>query len=187
MTPWAEPRGVLSDIPASRGYSGEVHQEDVRFVVVEQKPRHSICLRISTYGGQGTTKLGVNAADHAAIIPAKTPWEQYQQNIRGEIIYRLPIEVKVETSDPALAISPKARVNLTKPYTVEHNIYIQNIGRVFGVESLQRLKVYYAEGTGHVINPTSYGLQASTGLQASNANVYSTNNAWDGYSSSYYQ
>lgn len=157
MTPWAEPRGISSGNLTSHGYADAVHQEDVRFVVVEQKPRHSICLRISTYGGQATTKYGATAADHAAIVAAGTPSWLYEQYTHGENLTRQPIEVKVETSDPAHAISPKARVNFTKPYTVEHNIYIQNIGRVVGQDSLQRLKEYYAEGTGHVVNPTSYG------------------------------
>jgi hypothetical protein len=171
MTPWAEPRGISSGIPPSQGHYDAVHQEDVRFVVVEQKPGHSICLRISTYGGQGTMKHGVVAADHAAIVAAGTPPWLYEQNTHGENLTRHPIEVKVETSDPAHAISPKARVNLTKPYTVEHNIYIQNIGRVVGQDSLQRLKEYYAEGTGHVVNPTSYGTYANAYGSGNSANT----------------
>ncbi|KAH8722580.1 hypothetical protein GQ44DRAFT_711686 [Phaeosphaeriaceae sp. PMI808] len=132
MTMWAEPKG----------FSDDVFLELVRFAVIRPKPTFSICLRISTYNGQATTKPGVTAQDHAAIIQMGG---SYSLHTMGEEIDKGPIEVKLE--DPKITIDPMSRINLAKPYTVEHNIKIRNIGRVVG-DSVGLLDQYFAQSLG---------------------------------------
>jgi hypothetical protein len=136
MTLWAEPEG----------FSDRAYMKIVRFVVVAKKPAHSICLRISTYDKQATTKPGLNPSDHAAVIPQGGTFTQHW---KGEYLTKLPLEVKVE--NPGVSIDAMSRVNFAKPYTVEHNIKIQNIGRVVG-ESVQRLTEYFADSMGYAGN-----------------------------------
>ncbi|KAH7068392.1 hypothetical protein BKA63DRAFT_113414 [Paraphoma chrysanthemicola] len=133
MTVWAEPRG----------FSEEVFVEPARFAVVRPHSTFSVCLRINTYGGQGTTKTGLNPRDHAAVIPAGG---RFIEHTKGEQLDKEPIEIKIE--DQEIEIDPMSRINFAKPYTVEHNVKIRNIGRVFG-ESVGCLDRYFAESLGY--------------------------------------
>jgi hypothetical protein len=64
----------------------------------------------------------------------------------GEQLEKDPIEVKVE--NPDVTIDAMSRINFAKPYTVEHNVKVLNIGRVVGV-SVGLLDKYFAESLGH--------------------------------------
>jgi hypothetical protein len=132
---WAEPRG----------FTDHAFMEIVRFVVVKKMPAHSICLRISTYSGQGTTKPGVVPNDHAAVVPLGTPKGTYTKHPKGEFMMKLPLEVKIEY--PGETIDPMSRINFAKPYTVEHNVKVRNVGRVVG-DSVKRLDEYFAQSMG---------------------------------------
>ncbi|CAN9173447.1 unnamed protein product [Alternaria sp. RS040] len=108
MTPWTEPEG----------FSGQMFTETARFVVVKSGPTFSVCLRISTYSGQATSKPGVIASHHAAVIPqgGTVTYHPHEKELINP-----PIEIKVENDD--VDIDPMARINFAKPYTVEHNIW----------------------------------------------------------------
>jgi hypothetical protein len=134
MAVWSEPKG----------FTEEAFVELARFAVVRPKPTFSVCLRISTYSGQGTTKAGVDARDHAAIIPVGGT---FMPHPKGERLNKGPIEVKLE--NPEISIDSMSRINCAKPYTVEHNIRVRNIGRVVGV-SVGLLDKYFAESLGHI-------------------------------------
>jgi hypothetical protein len=134
MTVWTEPKG----------FSEEAFVEVARFAVVRPKPTFSVCLRISTFSGQATTKSGIAARDYAAIIPVGGVFTPHP---KGEQIEKLPIEVKIE--NPEVTIDPMARINCAKPYTVEHNVKVRNIGRVVG-PSVGLLDKYFAESLGHI-------------------------------------
>jgi hypothetical protein len=149
MTLWAEPEG----------FSDKAYMKIVRFVVVTKKSGHSVCLRISTYDKQATTKAGLNPDDHAAVVPQGTPSGKYTQHWKGETLAKLPLEVKVENS--GVTIDAMSRINFAKPYTVEHNIKVQNVGRVVG-ESVKRLTEYFAESMGHTLNNASYSSNVIT-------------------------
>jgi hypothetical protein len=133
MALWAEPRG----------FTEGAFIEVARFAVVRPKPTFSVCLRISTYSGQATTKFGIASRDHAAIIPAGGAFVSHP---KGEQLDKGPIEVKVE--NPEVTIDTMSRINFAKPYTVEHNIKVRNIGRVVG-SSVGLLDRYFAESLGH--------------------------------------
>jgi hypothetical protein len=136
---WTEPDGT----------TGQPYTKPARFVVVKAMPTFSVCLRISTYSGQATLKPGVIAHQHAPVIrqgdqPALF-WDEFDRNLKE------PIEIKVENEE-FINVSPASRINFAKPYTIEHNVRVKNIGRVVG-ESVRRLELYLAEFLGFQIVP----------------------------------
>lgn len=133
MTYWSEPKRNCR----------EAFTKLTRFVVVKPKPGYSVCLRVSTYTGKGTTKYDANAKDHAAIIPVGGT---FTPHLQGEYMIKSPIEVKIENE--AVTIDPMSRINFAKPYTVEHNLLILNVGRVVGM-SVGLLDQYFAESMGY--------------------------------------
>ncbi|OAK95405.1 hypothetical protein IQ06DRAFT_59089 [Phaeosphaeriaceae sp. SRC1lsM3a] len=133
MTVWSQPKG-LSDEP---------FVEMARFAVVKPNARFSVCLRISTYSGQATTKSGVVGRDHAAVIYKDGAVTLHE----GERLEKGPIEIKVE--NPEMTIDPMSRINFAKPYTVEHNVKIRNIGRIVGA-SVGLVDQYFAQSLGLV-------------------------------------
>jgi hypothetical protein len=137
MTYWSEPQRN----------SREAFTKLTRFVVVKPKSGYSVCLRVSTYTGKGTTKYDANAKDHAAIIPAGGT---FTSHLQGEDMIKSPIEVKIENE--AVTIDPMSRINFAKPYTVEHNLLILNVGRVVG-KSVGLLDQYFAESMGYAKVP----------------------------------
>jgi hypothetical protein len=55
-------------------------------------------------------------------------------------------------------VSPASRINFAKPYTIEHNIKVRNVGRVVG-ESVRQLEHYLAHFLGFQVvpkHPTEY-------------------------------
>jgi hypothetical protein len=132
MTMWVEPKGVSEDTMV----------EMAQFAVVKPNFTFSVCLRISTYSGQATTRPDVAARDHAVVVPVggtHTPLPD------GEQLDKDFIEVKVE--NPEVSIDPLARINFAKPYTVDHSVKICNIGRVVGA-SVGLLDRNFAESLG---------------------------------------
>jgi hypothetical protein len=132
MTLWTEPDGS----------TGQPFSKVARFVVIKTGATFSVCLRINTYSGQATTKPGVIAQHHAAVIPQ---YGTVMPHWKGEYLSKHPIEVKLE--NPEVTIDGMSRINFAKPYTVEHNIKVKNIGRVVG-ESVARLESYFHECLG---------------------------------------
>lgn len=123
---WSEPRGgngteITEDAYVAKGESfGKVRP----FLVVDDsKKGHSLCLPILTYGGQGCTKWGVHAEDHAVIY-----WKSYPGLFDGEDITKKSI--RVEITDPSHKLDPASRLNYAKVYTVEHNVKVHFIGQV---------------------------------------------------------
>jgi hypothetical protein len=127
MTHWTESSGF---------HQGPV-PELARFAVIKPKSTFSVCLRIST---DSEVRTG---GDYAAIRSVDST---FSPNSRGGITDKDPIEVKVE--NPAVSIDSLSRINFAKPYTVEHDAKICNIGRVVGA-SIGLLDQYFAESLGH--------------------------------------
>lgn len=132
MTPWSEPDGL----------SGRPFTKITRFVVVKPGSTFSVCLRISTYSDQATTKPNVVAHEHAAVIPQDGRVVLHE---KGEHLSKEPIEIKIE--NPDVDIKTTSRINFAKPYTVEHNVRITNVGRVVG-ESVKRMETCCAASLG---------------------------------------
>ena len=117
------------------------------FIVVKRRPSHSLCLAITTYGGKsggggGGSSSGTNpgrpmdfAVLHSASVEPARPYEE-------EGITRDPIAVIIEDEDQY--ISPIARLDFGRVYTVEDSLRTMKIGRVHPA-SLSLLEKYYLE------------------------------------------
>jgi hypothetical protein len=96
-----------------------------RFVVIRKRLHCCLCLPILTYGGQGATKAGVRASDHAIVhdadkpVPDEAPGERLSKSA-----LRIVLEVEGETLDSM------SRIDFGKVYTVQHNIKVMNVGRI---------------------------------------------------------
>ena len=146
MINWSEPDGN----------TGRAFTKPARFVVVRPGNGFSVCLRISTYSQQGTTKPGIFPNQHAPVVLQGYEAVVYQ----GEDGLKERIEIKRENVE--VDISPASRINFAKPYTIEHNVKVKNIGRVVG-ESVRRLEQHFAEFLGFQVvpkQPTEYADEA---------------------------
>jgi hypothetical protein len=110
------------------------------FVVVRRRLHHSLCFRITTYGGRSASKTNRGRAGdfvvlHRAGVDPVPPSE-------GEEITREAIAVIIE--DEEHYISPFARLDCGRIYTVEDNLRVAKIGRV-QTPSLPLLEGYYRD------------------------------------------
>jgi hypothetical protein len=128
---------------------------------------------MNTYGGQATTKPGVNAQDHAAV---------YQQgrsfpDTTGEVLSKQPFPIIVEASSET--IDSKSRINFNKPYTVEHNIKVMNVGRIApGYLDLLRQYFDQAFGIERSSDPTYSTYGASNTYQPSYSTTTTTTDSY---------
>jgi len=88
-----------------------------------------------TYSGQGTTKKGVHADDHAIIYTSRPTL------LRGEMpLSKQPIKVKPDTIEHKL--DPASRLNYAKVYTIEHNVKVWCIGRIHRDDEWKLISAY---------------------------------------------
>ena len=110
------------------------------FIVVRKRLHHSLCFSITSYGGTSTAQTSRGRPKDFVVLyscaiepPAPFPEEG---------IVRPPIAVIIE--DGEQFISPLARLDCGRIYTVEDNLKIMKIGRV-QPESLLKLEEYFRE------------------------------------------
>jgi hypothetical protein len=149
-TVWFEPRG--SETPVRRAdlewsdscttpFHGKRPLAKFRwFVVVRKRLNHSLCFSITTFAGPGTAKSRRGRAVdfvvlHSSDIEPPKPYDE-------EAISRIPIGVIIEEDEQY--ISPLARLDCSRLYTVEDDLEVMKIGRV-NPESLPHLEEYYRE------------------------------------------
>jgi hypothetical protein len=113
-------------------FGEEVYSHILRVIVVQTQHGFCLCVPIFTYRGQGLTKPGVNADDHAiAFGSGKRP-----VSLSGEKPMKFePIEVKLAQGQ---ALHEMSRINFAKVYTVEWNVKVRHVGMVVP-ESLPHL------------------------------------------------
>ncbi|KAF1832445.1 hypothetical protein BDW02DRAFT_649110 [Decorospora gaudefroyi] len=128
---WIEPAGIQSP-GKTRGsthysytvkYGEQAYCEIRRFVVVRNRGTFSQCIPIQTYRGQGATKRGLIIADHGIIHTS----EQAPGLLPGEYITKSSIRVEATGNE---TLHPASRINYGKPYAVEHNVKVLDIGMV---------------------------------------------------------
>lgn len=146
MVLWAEPRGA-SNISTPDEFTGELGDEQFfceirRFCIIRRKPAYCLCLPISTYSGQATTKPGLVVQDHAVIAPVGG---SVQLHPKEQQLTKSPLFVIVE--DQAVSIDAMSRINFAKVYTVEYNVKIRKIGRICA-DSMKDLEDYFLESIG---------------------------------------
>jgi len=78
---------------------------------------------VQTYNGRGTTKPGVIMSDHGIIHTTK----QAPDQLPGESLTKNSIRVEPTATE---SLEPASRVNYGKPYVVEHNVKVLDIGMV---------------------------------------------------------
>lgn len=149
-TVWFEPRG--SETPVRRSdlewsdscttpFHGKKPLAKFRwFVVVRKRLNHSLCFSITTFAGPGTARSRRGRAVdfvvlHSSDIEPPKPYDE-------EGIVRNPIGVIIEEDEQY--ISPLARLDCSRLYTVEDDLEVMKIGRV-NTESLVHLEEYYKE------------------------------------------
>ncbi|KAI9375470.1 hypothetical protein BJX61DRAFT_539758 [Aspergillus egyptiacus] len=94
---------------------------------------------ISTYGGRGVAKPGVDASKHAVVYMRDTePFTSNDEPPMG----KEPLEIIPDQSD--VTLHQMSRLNFGKIYTVEHNASRFPIGRI-ATESMPRFLEYAGE------------------------------------------
>ncbi|KAK0723691.1 hypothetical protein B0T21DRAFT_414070 [Apiosordaria backusii] len=99
------------------------------FVVVRRRLHHSLCFSITTYAGDNRSASNKTARGrdvdfvvlHLSNVEPARPYEE-------ENITRKPIAVIIE--DQETFISPFARLDCGRVYTVEDNLRVMKVGRV---------------------------------------------------------
>ncbi|KAF2251135.1 hypothetical protein BU26DRAFT_276633 [Trematosphaeria pertusa] len=136
MVVWPEPGGE-----AVKDQLGPpVFMKARRFVVIRPKATHCVCLPINTYQGQATTKPGVVAQDHAAVVMLG---EEPKLHPEEKQLTKEPMFITLENKSTG-PIDPMSRINFAKVYTVEYNVKVRNIGRIVS-DSIWRMDQYFAE------------------------------------------
>ncbi|KAI1847964.1 hypothetical protein JX266_006077 [Neoarthrinium moseri] len=136
---WAEPRGQSSkkfagnsEAPfteaGKKRVDGEMFYTGVRrFVVTASESGSSICVPILTYEGRGCNKPGVRAENHGIVYEPPSP----PTRLRGEPQHGFdPVRMEIYVEGETLVA--ESRINYSKLVTIEHNINVLFIGRIYG-------------------------------------------------------
>lgn len=109
------------------------------FIVVRKRLHHSLCFSITTFAGKGATRSSRGRAQDFVVLYAhnngKPPLPEPEEKVSRE-----PLGVIIE--DDEQFISPIARLDCGRLYTVEDNLCVMKVGRVHP-EHLGRLEEYY--------------------------------------------
>ncbi|KAJ0425002.1 hypothetical protein BJY00DRAFT_275711 [Aspergillus carlsbadensis] len=112
--------------PLFRGKHGQAIYSTIRrMVVLKSFEQYSWCFAISTYGGRGLAKPGLDPYKHAVMHMSGTP---PRLGSNEPITIKEPLEVECERFDESL--HSKSRLNFGKIYTVEHNVKVLPIGEI---------------------------------------------------------
>lgn len=133
-----EPRTWSSGCPA---FHGQKPVAKIRwFVVVKRRLHHSLCFTVTTYAGGNASRTNRSRpGDHAVLFRANIPPEP---PFDDEDITRDPIAIIIE--DAEYYISPIARLDCSRIYTVEDNLKVAKVGRVHP-NFLASLEQYYRD------------------------------------------
>ncbi|KAF2026443.1 hypothetical protein EK21DRAFT_74114, partial [Setomelanomma holmii] len=107
-----------------------------RFVVIKPQPTNSIALPIGNFPGPWNTYSMRPTSSYAQVVPVEGVHAVPYNTSEPDRLY-----VKVENSN--VSIDSTSRINLATPITIDHNISVQNIGRVVG-DSVRLLDKSYA-------------------------------------------
>jgi hypothetical protein len=135
MVPWPEPGGDF----VKEASGPQIILKIRRFVVIRPKATFCLCLPINTYEGQATTKPGVSAQDHAAVVPEG---ESPRYHANETELQKSAIHIKIENQSTG-PVDHMARINFAKVYTVEYNVKVCNVGRIIP-DSIWRMDEYFA-------------------------------------------
>jgi hypothetical protein len=95
---------------------------------------------ISTYGGRGTARNGLDPSAHAIIYMSDTTPSRLPSETG---MTKKPLQVDPAGADQKL--DAMSRVSFARVYTVEHNVKVMEVGRI-SPSSMKNL-VYYFRST----------------------------------------
>ncbi|KAF7118566.1 hypothetical protein CNMCM5793_008100 [Aspergillus hiratsukae] len=131
---WHEGRGqqgtVISDFIDQGQFTRVRYGEEIfsgirRMVVVRPMSQCAWCVPITTYGGKGVAKPGVDPAKHAIVYMRGSVPSPKADEPR---MTKEPLEVEPARFNEKL--DEMSRLNFGKVYTVEHNVKVRNIGMI---------------------------------------------------------
>lgn len=144
-TLWIEPAGSTATDTDQRpyhtvGYGQQqlAYAKVRRFVVIRKRLHSCLCLMISTYGGQGAAKEDARSQDHAVVYSSQFPEPLPRP---GENITFGSFPVIIE--EPGEVLGVMSRLDFGKVYTVEHNVKVLRIGRIWP-DQIKRLNECFA-------------------------------------------
>jgi hypothetical protein len=125
---WSEPVGISgTEITVSAVYGERAFHKVRRFIIIEPRVGHCLCIPILTYGRQGVLKAGVHPEDHGVAYSSGKEGPFLLGRESG-LMSKGPIEIKVVNDSHKL--DPLSRINYSKVYTVETNVKVLFIGEV---------------------------------------------------------
>ncbi|KAF2727514.1 hypothetical protein EJ04DRAFT_451204 [Polyplosphaeria fusca] len=144
---WIEPVG-LENPGGTRGsthfstisYGETAYSEIRRFVVIRNRGSFSQCIPIQTYRRRGATKPGLVPEDHGVIYTGERG-DDPPELLENEGISKSPIRVDSAAGE---LLEPESRINYGKPYAVEHNVKVLEIGQV-APEHIHLLQIYFED------------------------------------------
>ena len=93
-------------------------------MVARQSTRFSVCLPLVTHRGLGAKKFGTDWNNYAAVYDSsEAPIYSQEEKLTKE-----PFPIVVER--PGENIDCMSRLHFGRPYTVEHNLRVLNVGRI---------------------------------------------------------
>jgi len=110
-------------------YGERIFSHIRRMAVVQQRQGYCVCVPINTYSGKGLTKPGLNSeekARHAVIFDATC--HPFHLASEADVTDKKPIAVNMADSEQKL--DPMSRINFGKPYSIEWNVKVMNVGRI---------------------------------------------------------
>ena len=96
--------------------------------------------RISTHGGQGAVGKLINQKEHGIVYTSENP----PRKLAGEKnLYKDPI--RIVATDASQYLDPLSRIHYAKPYPVEHNVKVREVGMVSQRDHRKVLGYYQLE------------------------------------------
>lgn len=136
---WKEPTGIAKP-GQPRSFTNYNVVSLRRFVVVNPRGTFSQCIPVQTYTKQGALKPGLITQDHAVIYTGQLGTAA-PPLLPGEGITKQPIRVEPHNGQ---MLEPESRINFGKPYAVEHNVLVVEVGMVAS-EHLNLLLAYFED------------------------------------------
>ena len=107
------------------------------------KPLADVDSRITTHNGRGTVGKLIMQSEHSIIYTGREPPKRLPEEKK---LNKDPIQViPVHDSEP---LDPLSRINYAKPYPIEHNVKVCEVGMV-AQRDLRKILAYYRMESGY--------------------------------------
>lgn len=104
-------------------YGEQVYTTIRRFVVVRKGDRSVTCLPVTSYHGKGYRKKDIHLGDHGFICSKNPP-----VRVEGMLSKALKVNLSKLSRGAPPHLQDPSLVNYSKPYTVETNVKVKDIG-----------------------------------------------------------